>query len=53
MSDSRGGNGTPGKEGVLYLECVNCQRQVRLCLVCVVNSLTYEIRSPPVGMRRI
>ncbi|KAL1691944.1 hypothetical protein GGG16DRAFT_124508 [Schizophyllum commune] len=29
MSDSRGGNGTPGKEGVLYLECVNCQRQVR------------------------
>ncbi|KAI5835432.1 hypothetical protein K523DRAFT_411496 [Schizophyllum commune Tattone D] len=28
MSDSRGGNGTPGKEGVLYLECVNCQRQI-------------------------
>ncbi|KAL1728916.1 hypothetical protein EV714DRAFT_237794 [Schizophyllum commune] len=24
----RGGNGTPGKEGVLYLECVNCQRQI-------------------------
>ncbi|KAL1762415.1 hypothetical protein FB107DRAFT_253577, partial [Schizophyllum commune] len=28
MSDIRGANGTPGKEGVLYLECVNCQRQI-------------------------
>lgn len=53
MSDSRGGNGTPGKEGVLYLECVNCQRQVCLYVVCIMDSLTYRIRSPQVGMRRI